>query len=125
MKVSATGGWTFVVGSEFEVLDNGDSVQAVHGKRAVYVSSLSIGGPMPAAQLRVTAAKRLGSGERFSHEEESVVGDAELFLDGGALRLRGTMCADGTLAACSIDFGRPEELDWAVAVWKSLRCEGG
>src|SRR5262245_30722659 len=125
-KVSATGDWTFVVGSEFEVIDNGDSVQAVDGRRIVYVSSLRVGGPeavVPAAQLRATAARRFGTGERFAHVGESVEGDAEAFLEGGTWHLRGIMCADGTVATCFIDFPTSAELGWALAVWKSLLCE--
>jgi hypothetical protein len=125
-KVIATGDWTFVVEPQFEVLDNGDSVQAVNGHRIVYVSSLRVGGaaaPVRAAQLRVTAATGfVGLGERFAHVTDSVQGDAEVFLDGDIWRLRGTMCADGTVATCVIDFLYPDEQTWAVSVWKSLAC---
>jgi hypothetical protein len=127
VKVLATGGWTFIVGPEFEVLDNGESVQAVHGSRVAYVSSLRVGRPdatIPAAQLRATAARSFGPGERLSHIGESVVGDAELFLDGKIWRLRGTMCARGTVATCMLDLPTLDEQDWAVSLWRSLRCEG-
>jgi hypothetical protein len=128
-KVIATGGWTFIVEPQFEVLDNGDSVQAVHGNRIVYVSSLRVGGPewvVPAAQRRATAATRIvGFGERFAHVGDSVQGDAEVFADGDTWRLRGVMCADGTVATCMIDFRYPSEQTWAVSVWKSLACTEG
>ena len=126
VKISATGCWTFVIGAEFEVLDNGDSVQVVHGDRVAYISSLRVGKPdvpVSAAQLRATAAKSLGSGERFSHVDQSVEGDAEVFLDGEIWRLRGAMCAIGTVATCTIDLAASEQQDWAVSVWRSLRCE--
>jgi len=126
LRVPAPGSWTFVVGPEFEIIDNGDSVQAVHGERIVYVSCLAIARAdalIPAAALRASAAKRLGSGQRFSHLDDSVQGDAEAFLDEATWRLRGTMCADGTLATCLIDFTAPDNLAWAVEVWKSLRCD--
>jgi hypothetical protein len=126
LKVPAPGSWTFVVGPEFEIIDNGDSVQAVHGERIVYVSCLAIGAAqalVPAAALRASAAKRFGSGQRFSHLGESVQGDAEAFLDDQVWRLRGTMCAEGTLATCLIDFSAPADLAWAVEVWKSLSCD--
>jgi hypothetical protein len=123
-KVSATGGWTFVVEPQFEVLDNGDSVQAVHGDRIVYVSSLRVGrpeAPLPAAQLRVTAARGfIGLGEHLAHVGDSVQGDAEVFPNGDAWCLRGTMCADGTVATCVIDFRNRDEQTWAVSVWRSL-----
>ncbi len=127
VRVSATGRWTFIIGPEFEVLDNGDSVQAVHDARMAYVSSLRVGGPevlIPSAQLRATAARSLGSGERFSHVGDSVEGDAELFLDSKIWRLRGTMCASGTVATCMIDLPSLDARDWAISVWRSLRCEG-
>jgi hypothetical protein len=127
VKVSATGGWIFIIGAEFEVVDNGDSVQAVHGGRVAYVSSLRVGRPdvlIPAAQLRATAARSFRSGERFSHVAESVEGDAELFLDGAIWRLRGTMCASGTVATCMIDLPGFDEQEWAMSVWRSLRCDG-
>ncbi len=127
VKVSATGTWTFVVGSEFELIDNGDSVQAAHGDRVVYVSSFRVGtpeAPVPASQIRSTAAERLGLGERFSHVVGSVQGDAEIRIDGDVSRLHGTMCADGTIATCVIDFNGADEKAWAVAVWESLLPQG-
>lgn len=127
VRVPATGGWTFIIGSEFEVRDNGDSVQAVHGNRVAYVSSLRVGtpdAPVPAATIRSTAASHLGSGERISHVDHSVQGDAEIRLDEGVSRLHGIMCADGTVATCVIDFPASADRAWAVAVWRSLRCDG-
>ena len=127
VRVPATGGWTFVVGREFELLDNRDSVQAVHGTRIVYVSSFGAGTrdvPVRSAQLRTTAERALGSGERLSHIGQSVEGDAEISRDEDAWRLRGTMCTDGTFATCAIDFQDAADRDWAVEVWRSLRWDG-
>ena len=123
-RVSATGAWTFEIGSEFELLDNGDSVQALHGDRVVFVSSLRVGtseAPVPAAEVRSAAAKRLRSGEHLSHVGLSVQGDAEVRPDGDTWRLDGTMCADGTVATCVIEFLEGDQ-PWAVSVWRSLRC---
>ena len=128
IRVAATGGWTFLIGREFERLDNGDSVQAVHDTRVVYVSSLRVGKSdrlPPAAELRAAAARRLGPGERVVHTGRSVQGDAEIRQERDAWRLRGTMCADGTVATCAIDFQSPEDRSWAVEVWKSLQWDGG
>lgn len=125
-KVFATGGWTFIVEPQFELLDNGDSVQAVHGNRIVYISSLRVGGPecpVPAAQLRATAATRMvWYGKHFAHVGDSVQGDADVFADGDKWCLHGIMCADGSVATCTINFCDPAEQAWAVAVWKSLAC---
>jgi hypothetical protein len=123
-RVRGTGGWSLVVGREFEVRDNGDSVQAVNGDRIVYLSSLRVGSPVPAAKLRALAASRLGSGERLSHVAPSVQGDAELRYNNGAWQLRGTMAADGTVATCVVDFRAASDRPWAISVWKSLLCDG-
>jgi len=122
-RVRATGGWTFEIGSEFELVDNGDSVQAIHGARVVYVSSRLVGSPdapVRAEQIRSALAKGLGPGGRLSHAGQSVQGDAQVQRDTDTWRLRGTMCADGTVANCVIDFPGPEAQPWAVGVWRSL-----
>jgi len=126
MRVSATGPWTFLIGPEFEMIHNGDSVQAVHGTRGVFVSSLQVGRPEQPAladEIRKTAVRRLGSGERLSHVGQSVQGDAEIHSDGDAWCLYGIMCSDGSLATCVIDFQDSDDRAWAVSVWKSLLCE--
>jgi len=124
VRVPATGGWTFVIGPEFELLDNGDSVQAIHDGRVVYVSSFRVGTPeipVRVAQIRATTATSFTAGERLSHVAESVQGDAAIQRDTDAWRLRGIMCADGTYATCTIDFESTGDRIWAVDVWRSLR----
>lgn len=126
MRVPATGKWSLEIGPEFELIDNGDSVQAVHEDRVVYVSSIFIGtaeAGVPVAQLRAATAKRLGSGERVSHLEQAHQGDAEVTPDDAGWRLQGTMCADGTVATCVIQFRDRAEQDWAISVWSSLRWD--
>ena len=123
----STGSWTFSIGAEFELIDNGNSVQAVDGSRVVYVSSLSVGNgghPVPVTQLRAAALKRLGSGERLSHTSGAAQGDAEILPIDGGWRLQGTMCRDGTIATCVIDYGKESERTWAISVWTSLLCSG-
>jgi hypothetical protein len=127
VRVPATGDWTFVIGPEFDLLDNGDSVQAIHGKRVVYVSSSRVGTadtPARLAQIRAPAARSLGAGERFSHVAESVEGDAAIQQGTDAWRLHGIMCADGTYAICTIDYQSPGDRAWAVDVWRSLQPAG-
>ncbi len=127
MRVLATGSWTFEIGSEFRLQDNGDSMQAVHGDRIVYVSSMRVeerGAPVSAEKIRLAAAKRLGTGRRVSHLADSVQGDAGIRLEERVWRLYGFMCANGAIANCVIDFANETEQPWAVAVWHSLRCTG-
>ena len=114
------------MGPEFELSNNGDSVQAAHGSRFVYVSSVSVGqpaSPTPAGAIRTTAARALVPGERLAYSGRAVQGDAEIHEDGDQWQLRGTMCADGTAATCVIGFPGPEDRAWAIAVWQSLACE--
>jgi hypothetical protein len=126
-RVRAPGGWTVAIGSEFELRDNRDSLQAVHEERIVYVSSMRVGLPgvhLPAEKLRAAAAARLGAGERLSHIGPSVQGDAEVSPNGDAWRLKGTMCANGSMATCLIDFHAANDRSWAISVWTSLLCDG-
>ena len=126
-RVPGTGSWSFVIGPEFDVVDNGDSVQGVHGKRVVYVSSHRVetgGESVSASQLRSTVARRLGV-ERLSHVGSSVGGDAEVRREKKVWRLFGTMCAAGTVATCVIDFEDVGDQSWAASVWRSLLCDEG
>ena len=127
MRCVTAGSWTFVIGSEFELIDNGDSVQAAHEDRVVYVSALRVrtsARSVSAAELRAAAASQLGSGERVSHVGSSEQGDAEIRPEGDAWCLCGTMCADGSVVTCLIDYVDARDRDWAVSVWSSLRCDG-
>jgi hypothetical protein len=124
-RVSATGPWSFVVGAEFELIDNGDSVQAVAGDRVVYVSSKSVaqdGAPVGAPEIRSFVAKSFGVGAVLSHEGANEQGDAQLRSEEDSLRLFGTMCSRGTVATCVIDFPDHEDEEWAISVWRSLTC---
>lgn len=127
MRRATAGSWTFMIGSEFELTDNGDSVQAAHEDRVVYVSALRVrtaARSVSAAELRAAAASQLGSGERVSHLGASEQGDAEIRPEGDAWCLCGTMCTDGSVVTCLVDYVDAADRDWAVSVWRSLRCDG-
>jgi len=126
-RIALTGSWSILIGAEFEVVNNGDSVQAVAGERTVYVSSLQVGAPVPVPgdQLRAVASRRLGAGERISHAVSACQGDATVSRVGDKWRLEGTMCADGTVATCMVDFNAAEDRAWAESVWRSLECRPG
>jgi hypothetical protein len=124
-RIKATGHWSFEIDPEFEVRENEDSVQANAGGRCVYVSSMIVGtagNPVPAADLRKAAARKLTSG-RISHVAEKIQGDAEFRVEGETRWLFGVMCANGTVATCVIDFADPGDAAWAESVWRSLRCD--
>jgi hypothetical protein len=125
VRVPATGLWTFEIGAEFSLIRHPGSIQAVHGARIVFVTSMAAvkaGAAVPAAHLRRLIAARLGAGERLSHRGLSAQGDAILLLDAGTWRLKGAMCADGTVASCVVDMAGPDDRAWAEAVWRSLEC---
>lgn len=67
-RVMGPGRWRFNLDVEFQLIDNGDSIQAVAGDRVMYVSSVRVGavaGAPSAAQLRPTASRTLRSRERL------------------------------------------------------------
>ena len=124
----AAGRWQFVAGPGFDIVNNGDSVQAVNGRRAIYVGTMAVGGAgvaSDASHLRAILAKRLGDGERISHVCPNVQGDAEVLKNGDRWRLNGSMCADGSVATCVIDFETLEQRAWAEDTWKSLTLGTG
>jgi len=125
-RIALTGSWSISIGAEFEVVRNGDSVQAVSGERVIYVSSLQVGAPgqpVPGNQLRAVTSRRLGAGERISHAVGPCQGDATVSRVGDKWRLEGAMCADGTVATCVIDFRADEDRAWAESTWQSLHCQ--
>jgi len=128
-RIALTGSWSISIGAEFEIVNNGDSMQAVSGERVVYVSSLQVGAPgrqlVPGDQLRAVTARRLGAGERISHIASRCQGDATVSRVGDKWRLEGAMCADGTVATCVIDFRAAEDRAWAESIWRSLYCQPG
>lgn len=123
VQVTGPGSWRFNLDVEFQLIDNGDSVQAVAGDRVVYVSSMRVGavaGAPSAAQLRLTASRTLRSTERMSHVGQDVEGEAELRREANSFVLHGFMCAPGTVATCVISFGVPDQAVWAESLWRSL-----
>lgn len=126
-RIHQFGNWSFLVGAEFVELNNGDSVQMVNGTRVVHISSLRVGSaekPASMDQIRAIVAKRLDTGEHLTIISESLQGDAVISMKGDAWLLQGTMCADGTVATCVINFQKPEDRSWAIDVWKSLHYIG-
>jgi hypothetical protein len=126
-RIHEFGNWSFLIGAEFEEFNNGDSIQVVNGTRVVHISSLRIGSaekPASMAQIRAIVAKRFGTGEHLTYISDSLQGDAFINIKGDTWLLQGTMCADGTVATCIINFQGPEDRSWAIDVWKSLHYVG-
>ncbi len=126
-RIHQFGNWSFLIGAEFEEFNNGDSIQMVNGTRVVHISSLRVGSaekPASMDQIRAIVAKRFSTGEHLTHTCDSLQGDAFINMKGDAWLLQGTMCADGTIATCVIDFQKPEDRTWAIDVWKSLHYVG-
>ena len=123
IQVAGPGSWRFNLDAEFQLIDNGDSVQAVAGDRVVYVSAMRVGAvaEVPsAAQLRMTASRTLRSSERMSHAAGGVEGEAEVRREADSFALHGFMCAPGAIATCVISFRRPGQAEWAESLWRSL-----
>lgn len=123
VQVNGPGGWTFEIDAEFQLIDNGDSIQAVAGDRALYLSAMRItaANKTPtAAELLATVSRSLRLTERLSHHAAGVEGVAEIRRDTDSFALHGFMCAAGTVATCVVSFGAPQEAPWAESVWRSL-----
>jgi hypothetical protein len=123
VQVDGPGGWSLDLGAEFQLIDNGDSIQAAAGDRVLYLSAMRVATAtsLPSvAQLRATASGSLRSTERLSHRGFAVEGEAEIRRDADSFALHGFMCADGSVATCVINFGQPTDAAWAESVWRSL-----
>lgn len=121
-----TGEWTIALPPGFEHVDNTDSWQAFSGNRVVYVSSIAVGGTdsevTPADAVHATVARSLAqsTGERHSHAAGTLLGEAEVTREGEQWRLKGYMCAAGTVATCVVDYADEPDAPWAIATWRSL-----
>lgn len=125
-RTRAIGGWTIVVSSDFELVDNGDSWQAHKADRIVYVGSMEISGPqgvkVPAKRLCAALHETTANAtERLSHSQKGLYGHAEIIRVDEHWQLKGIMCANGTVATTLIDYPDASQKAWAVATWKSLQ----
>lgn len=124
VRITATADWTIALDEGFAVLDAGDAFQAHKDGVVVYVSSVAIeshdGTPPGAEALLVAAARVLRAPERYRCEGPETVGEAQLVEEQDGWRLRGVMCAAGTVATCVIDIPGEGQAEWALAAWGSL-----
>ena len=123
VQVSGPGGWTFDIDAEFQLIDDGHSIQGVVGDRVFYLSAMritAVNKAPTAAELLTTASRTLRSTERLSHHASAVEGEAEIRRNDDSFALHGVMCSAGTVAACVISFRSLHEASWAESVWRSL-----
>lgn len=127
-RIRATGDWSVLVPGDFEIIDNGDSVQAHKEGRIVYVGSLMVrdrrGEKIPAETSCATLAGKMMAStpahQRLSFAEGARRGEAHVGPREGRWQLKGVVCAAGTVATCVIDFPHQRDQAWAIATWKSL-----
>jgi hypothetical protein len=125
-RIPVARGWTVMVPADFQVVDNGDSLQAVKGGRIVYLSAPAL--PAAAAGDRAHAVCEQMSSlfvdvppqDRLTHAAGKLEGRAGFFLENGVWRLKGVMCADGAVAIAVADLPEPKDRDWAISVWRSF-----
>ncbi len=125
-RVSARDGWSFAIGTEFELVESENAVQVIHGSRIVYVSSMDVRTgdvPTSAKELLTISQRTLRSPTRLEHATPTLLGQAEINPTRAGWDLVGVMCADGAVATCLISFASEPERAWAIAVWRSLRYD--
>jgi hypothetical protein len=125
-RIPVARGWTVMVPADFEVIDNGNNLQALKGSRIVYLSAPALpaaasGDGAHAVCERMSALfVSLPPKDRLTYAAGKLEGRAGFFVEDGIRRLKGVMCADGALAIAVADLPDPKDRDWAVAVWRSF-----
>ena len=124
VRVDLTGGWSIRIPGAFaESWEDERTWYAWDATRTVRFSCVSITNEDGTPQ---TAEEILGAyvdiQETFDHEEEGVIGRAYLAhsLD-EHWNLHGRTAVSGSLAVCTITIGSPDDKDWALETWRSLR----
>jgi hypothetical protein len=126
MRIPVARGWTVVVPADFDVINNRDSLQALKGKRIVYLSAPALPDAATAdgahALCEQMSALFVGvpPKDRLTHATSELEGLAGVFLDGRVWRFKGVMCAHGAVALAVADLSGAKDRDWAVAVWRSF-----
>jgi len=111
------GGWSIRLPGSMAVRTEGRTWQALDTDRAVMLALFERAGPGSAAGGEVHWAyveESLGHSARALLEEPA--GEIELY------QLHGLVEAGSQGATVTVVFGRAEELEWALGVWRSVRC---
>jgi hypothetical protein len=126
-RIPVARGWTVVVPADFQLIDNGDSLQALEGKRIVYLSAPALpaaaetDGAHALCEQMSSLFASVPSKDRLTHAAGELEGRAGFFLEDGVWRLKGVMCARGAMALAVADLLDAKDRDWAVAVWRSFQ----
>jgi hypothetical protein len=122
MEVELSGGWSIELGGSFVGRwEDGDARWwATYGDRVVEFSSLTAGDETDSAKLLAVAPEHHPVIERIA--EAARCGRAEAYDDDGIHVVHGLMAAAPNVAIMTCK-GSLEDEAWALATWRSLRCQ--
>jgi hypothetical protein len=126
VRVDLSGGWSLrIPGSFAESWEDERTWYAWDATRTVRFSCFSItnedGTPQSAEEILGTY---VDIKETFEHDEAGVIGRAYLAHSMDEhWNLHGRTAVSGSLAVCTITIGSPDDRNWALETWRSLRYE--
>ena len=122
MEVELSGGWTIELGGAFVGhWEEGDARWwATDGDRVVEFSSLTADAETDSAKLLAVAPEHHPVIERVA--DAARCGRAEAYEDDGVHVVHGLMAAAPNVAIMTCK-GTPADQAWALATWRSLRCQ--
>src|SRR5438270_3524059 len=104
MRVTLPSGWSIEIPSDFEQIDNGDSWQAVDASasRIVYVSAMSIGGPLDAPNADQLLGGGGAEGGSVEYSNGDLRGRAHVSTENGGSVVEAISAVRGHVATCVI-----------------------
>lgn len=125
--VAVHGGWALEIPGSFAERRTAEEWWAGEGGRSITLAAVSTGsenGPMTAEAFLDRVSGDLGSGA-LTHRDGPVVGKARLEVDHdsavGLAVLDAYSAVRGSGAALRIEIHDPEDWEWALGMWRSLR----
>jgi hypothetical protein len=125
--VAVHGGWALEIPGSFAERRTADEWWAGEGGRSITLAAVPTGsenGPMTAEAFLDRVSSNLGSGA-LTHRDGLVVGKARLAVDAasevGLAVLDAYSAVRGSGAALRIEIHDPEDWEWALGMWRSLR----
>jgi hypothetical protein len=96
-------GWKVNPGGDFELVDNGDSIQYVNdsGSIVIYLSVLEVQG-------------------RTLHADEPIFAEPKIVAEGELLHLKGAKMGEGKVLICAITFSSMDEAQWVKDYFDSI-----
>ena len=122
MEVELSGGWSIELGGAFVGHWEDDDARwwATDGDRVVEFSSLTAGDEMDSEKLLAVAPEHHTVIERIT--DAARCGRAESYDDDGVHVVHGLMAVAPNVAIMTCK-GTPDDEAWALACWRSLRCQ--